>query len=231
MGPLVREAYREYQPPVNVAKTIRILLETVPPNHLAGLREIVLTNASGLSRERRRQKTVSGSYSQHTTGLYHQSWQGQPAWIEIFVDNALQGWPSRLINVPLIQDVAFAGVLYHELGHHIQHTGKFRLTEQEKFAEQWAGTLTRAFIRTRYWYLRPLRFVLQLGLTLGRGVSRLLRRSRRRLQESCVEGHHEHNVPAGTRLDPLLHPLPEPHPPRRTRSDYDPVDRGEDELD
>ena len=54
--PLVKEVYMDYQPSVNVLKTINVLLECVPPQFLSGLDEVVLTNAGSLSRERRRRQ-------------------------------------------------------------------------------------------------------------------------------------------------------------------------------
>jgi hypothetical protein len=93
--PSVCETYKDYQPPINVIKSIQGLLDHVPSQYLAGINQIVLTNASGLSRERRRQKnTATCTMISDAAAAYHQEWNGRPAWIEIFVDNTVEGCPG-----------------------------------------------------------------------------------------------------------------------------------------
>jgi hypothetical protein len=58
--------------------------------------------------------------------------------------------------VPVLKDVAFARVLYHELGHHIHTTLQPEHGEREDVAEEWGRKLTRSFVRRKYWYLLPL---------------------------------------------------------------------------
>lgn len=160
--PLIQETYKEYTPPVNVANAVQTLLAYVPSKYLAGLDQIVLTNAASLSQERRRQKTALGSPTPNVKGLYHQLWNGQPAWIEIFVDNTLQEWPSKLIKLPFFRNYALSEALYHEIGHHIQFTKKLQFGDGEAFAEQYESKLFRLFFRKRYWYLQPIIFPLRV---------------------------------------------------------------------
>jgi hypothetical protein len=87
--PLIQEVYKDYTPSVNVKKIVKILLEYVPPEDLAYLQSIVLTNTAALSRERKRQRSSSGASIPLLGGLCTQTWKGQPAYIEIFVDNIL----------------------------------------------------------------------------------------------------------------------------------------------
>jgi hypothetical protein len=166
-NPLIVEVYKEYSPPVNVSNTIRILLESIPERYVAGLKEVVLTNASGLSRERKRAKTASRARTFQVRGLYHQIGNGQPAWIEIFVDNTLKRWPRSLIKIPFFQHMAFGEVLYHEVGHHIHYTVERKFGNQEIFAEKSTWELFSFYFRKRYWYLQPLIWPLRL---ISRGI-------------------------------------------------------------
>lgn len=154
----VSEVYKDYKPPVNAAGVVRTLIRYVPPKYLAGLGHVVLTNSSGLSHRRRRKKTWSRKHKLRIAdarGVYRRRWKGQPAVIEIFVDNTVRTCPRGLLGVPPIRDLVFADVLYHELGHHI-HTMRPEYREQENVAESWSARLARSFFRRRYWYLQPL---------------------------------------------------------------------------
>ncbi len=88
--PEVTEFYRDYSPPLDATAIVRRLLPYIPPHYLRGLRRIVLMNASGLSHDRKRAKTWSRKRKTKVAealGTYNQAWQGDPAWIQIFVDN------------------------------------------------------------------------------------------------------------------------------------------------
>ena len=54
-------------------------------------------------------------------------------------------------------------VLYHEIGHHIHSTRKPVYEGPENVAEDWSRKLWRHFLRTRYWYLTPLLYVLRIA--------------------------------------------------------------------
>jgi len=92
--------------------------------------------------------------------LYHEKWKGEPAWIEIFVDNLLEGQPTWLLFVPLFRDIVFSEVLFHELGHHIHKTLAPSHTEREDLAEKWKRRLEHHYYRRTYWYLAPLAVLL-----------------------------------------------------------------------
>jgi len=154
----VKEVYKDYIPPVNAAAVVRTLLRYVPPKYLAGLGHIVLANSSGLSHRRRREKTWSRKRKlriAEARGVYRRRWKGEPAVIEILVDNTVRSCPGVLLRVPPVRDLVFADVLYHELGHHI-HTMRPEYRERENVAENWGARLARSFLRRRYWYLQPL---------------------------------------------------------------------------
>lgn len=159
-------SYANYTPPVDAAAATRFLLRHTPRNCLVGLKRIVLTNASALSRDQRRQ-TNWADKRQYRLGevraVYHPPSQGQPAWIEVFVDNVLRGWPRWfLCCVPMIRHMVFAETVYHEIGHHIHWTIHPEYAEREAAANKWARRLTTYFARRRYWYLLPVALVLTI---------------------------------------------------------------------
>jgi len=161
MGVQIRETYKDFTPAVKVASVAHLLLDHVPDEYLEGIEEVVLTNASALSRERRRGRTTSGSRFEEVCGLYHQPWNGRAAWIEIFVDATLGRLPPFLWKVPFLRNFAFSEVLYHEIGHHMSFLQQSRSDDGEKLAETHAAKLFRRFFRKRYWYLQPLVFPLR----------------------------------------------------------------------
>src|SRR5262249_35545086 len=95
--PVVVEHYRGYAPPIDVQRSVVRLLQEVPAQYLAGLREIVLTNSASLSHGRRHR---GRKYRQaEVRGLYHQASTGGAAWIEILVDNTLREVPASYLRV------------------------------------------------------------------------------------------------------------------------------------
>ena len=157
--PCVQEVYKDFTPSVNVKNTVEILLGHVPPEDLAGLGEILLTNTAALSRERKRRRRSSRSPISDVLGRYYQAWKGQPARIEIFVDNILKSWPRYGPRLPFVRKFMFYEVLYHEIGHHVQYVSNSQLIEKEDFAERYKKKLSSRFFRQRYLYCRPLRLL------------------------------------------------------------------------
>ena len=170
-GIIIQDAYRDFVPPVNAQRTVGHLLSGIPRKYLSGIKAVVLTNAGGLGHDRRKQKTRSRKRKvliRESRGLYHQEWHNEPAWIEVFVDNVCQGWPSWLLRIPFFRDLAFADVVFHELGHHIQKTQVPEFKEREDVADKWSKRLSRHYFLRRYWYFMPLLFVLAFILKLFR---------------------------------------------------------------
>ncbi len=172
------EAYKDWQPPMNARKAVTAVVSSVPDEYLIGLRRIIMTNATGLNRSRRRKKTKHRGQtrrSKEALGNYHQSWQGQPAYIEIFVDNIIAQCP-RAMRMPPIRDALFSDVVFHEIGHHVHMTRAREFREREEVADDWALRIGRHYFRTMAWYLIPL--VNLFGLKLfGRKIN-LYRSSR-----------------------------------------------------
>jgi hypothetical protein len=168
----VTEFYRDYTPQVDATAVTRLLLCYVPPGYLRGLRRIVLTNASGLSHDRKRMKTWSRQRKTRVAealGAYYQAWENDPAWIQIFVDNILSQMPPFAWRVSLLRDFYFASTLYHEIGHHIHKVIRPEFREREDVADHWSRTLTRKLVVRRYWYLLPILYPLAF---LARAITR-----------------------------------------------------------
>src|SRR5437899_2964833 len=89
-------------------------------------------------------------------GLYHGAWHGQPPWIELLVDRICAGVPRWALRLPAVRDLLFAGVLFHEIGHHVYATTHKEHAERESVAEKWRRAMAGPYFRRRYWYLRPL---------------------------------------------------------------------------
>ena len=120
--------------------------------------EVVLTNSSDLPRNRRRGVTRSRGRKVRiitARGLYHQEWQGRPAWIEIFVDNALKGWERGLwLRIPLVREGRIGDVLFHEIGHHIHFAIRPEFREKEDVADVWMVRLSTKYLQKRFPLLR-----------------------------------------------------------------------------
>jgi hypothetical protein len=159
----VVEAYRAFAMPSNVRTSVAELLAAVPPEFLTGLKRVVLTNSGALSGARKRGRSWSrGRKARHAdvAGLYHAAWQGQAAWIEIFVDRTLDGPPRWLLRLRLVRNLLLAFTLFHELGHHIHEVQRPEHKEQEAAADEWRHRLSRDYVRREHplaWFvLRPI---------------------------------------------------------------------------
>src|SRR5271154_5529478 len=126
--PAVVANFSGYAPPFDPVPIVERMLASVPPKYLIGLKRVVLTNSSGLPRRLRRAVTKARKRKVkivEARGLYHREWRGDPAWIEIFVDNALERcekrWWSRL---GFLREAEIGDVLFHEIGHHIHFTAR-----------------------------------------------------------------------------------------------------------
>jgi len=164
---IVREIYKEYKPPFNVTKTVDHLLCGIPQNYLAGLKTVVVTNSGNLSKpvQFSKVRTKGRSYKLGSCrGLYHQKEKGQPAWIELFVDNIFFSWPKGLLGLSPFRDFAISKILFHEIGHHLHYVRRPEYKEREDVATKWEKKLNRYYFRHQYWYLIPFAFLLWITL-------------------------------------------------------------------
>jgi hypothetical protein len=173
--PRVVTSFSDYSPPFDVSSLVERMLGFVPPRYLLGLREVVLTNKIGLSRARRRSVTKSRGKKVkilQARGLYHPAWKGKQAWIEIFVDSTLsvyeKGLWRWLLHFGYFQENELGGVLFHEIGHHIDATHRPEFREKEDIADDWSKKLRREWLRKE----RPLlRRILRLLVPLIRVIA------------------------------------------------------------
>lgn len=156
----VYESYKGYQPPRYAQPAIAKLLSSLPKQYLSGLQSVVLTNAAAIGKGKTGRIAGKKHARRDCLGFYHPRLNGDQAWIEIVVDNIVAAWfgpgmPRFLPHIPVLRNVAFASVLYHEVGHHLDNTIGAPAPGGESAAEAWATRLVRSYFRKRYWYLTP----------------------------------------------------------------------------
>jgi hypothetical protein len=157
--PRVIEDYRGYTPPFDVKADVEKMVASVPTKFLVGLKEIILTNTAGLPRKIRRGVTKSRKKKVkmiEARGLYHPAWNNRPAWIEIFVDNALSGWHKGNFWWLLPRDLNLADVVFHEIGHHIHFAVRPEHREREDVADVWKLRLTRNYNQQHHRLMRAI---------------------------------------------------------------------------
>jgi hypothetical protein len=154
----IMEPYRDYTPPVDVARIVRQLLDTVPEKYLGGLDSVVLTNEASLSRRDRVGRVWSRKRKfdkSRVLGRYHGRTRNGSAYIELRVDRIFR-WIEGVPVAFLFRNILVGHVLFHELGHHIHRTIRPEYKEKEGVADNWAGRLNVNFVRKKYWYALPL---------------------------------------------------------------------------
>lgn len=158
----IKEAYRDYIPPIDASAVVRKLLNSVPKpylGYLRGLSCIVLTNESALLRKDRFEKS-------RILGRYHRRTRiGGSAHVELRVDNIIECLKGVLLWLPIVREYVFGQVLFHELGHHIHlelgHEFEiirpvYTKKEKEDVANKWAVRLNGYFFRKTYSHAMPL---------------------------------------------------------------------------
>jgi hypothetical protein len=158
MTPMPRIAvnFRNYSPPLDIVPTVELLLRHVPPQYLAGLEYIELTNSTS-TRKLRRGKTWSRRKKVRMArciGFYCGDH------IQILVDNLFANVPPWMLRWSVSRALLTGEVLYHEIGHHIHTTQIPVYKEPEDVADRWSKYLLRLFVWQQYWYLRPVRIPL-----------------------------------------------------------------------
>jgi hypothetical protein len=178
-SPQIIVTFNDYEPPFDAASTAHRILDTVPRKYLTGLGAVVLTNSGALPTKRRNQTTKTRHRKVRigkAAGLYHPAANGNRAWIEIFLDNALRGFEMGWwLRVPFVRESKLSDVLFHEIGHHIHYAIRPDYREREDVADVWKVRLQRNYHRQRFSWIRIVsRFVRPLlGTYLDRQREKL----------------------------------------------------------
>ena len=168
----------DFEPPANFRLLLEDLLDGVPANYLVGLKSIVLTNQSALTRNQRRQKIWSRNRKirlAEARGCYYRATRSSPATVWLYVDNILRSEKPWFRRLPILRYYEPGTVLYHEIGHHIHAVHRSVFEGKENVAEDWSQKLFGRFCRLRYWYLRPLAYPLWLFFEVARRIERKIR--------------------------------------------------------
>lgn len=176
--PEIVECYRDFEAPADFRNILNELLSAVPSKYLLGLRRIILANQSALTRDQRRQKIWSGGHKIHLSlarGAYYKASRNSTATIWLYVDNILRSEDPWWRKISILRYQTLAGVLYHELGHHIHATQEPQHADKETVAEEWSHKLSGQFYRRRYRYLMPVFYPLGLVFAAIRRIRRGIR--------------------------------------------------------
>ena len=152
----IQENYKDYQAPRYVLKSVKRFIRYTPTKYFSGLHLIYLTNTDALSRKYKRKKTKSRKRKValiNCAGWYVEKWNNQPARIELLVDNIFCDYPSWVLKIGFISDVALSRTFFHELGHHIHKTQAPEYNERENVADKWQKSLSKKFFWKRYWHI------------------------------------------------------------------------------
>ena len=158
----IEELYKDYECLIDFKLVINRLLSGIPVDYLAGLKKVKLNNVDILNHKERKKTTRAQGKKYRLidcNGWYNQFWNGEPASIQILVDNVVEKIPTILLRFPLIQDMVFAMVFFHELGHHIHQTQVREYKEKELVAEEWSKKLNKYYFQRKYWYLLPAMYI------------------------------------------------------------------------
>jgi hypothetical protein len=176
VGPLVpirSELDRETEP-AWFRPTIERLLASLPEGSCQGLGAIVLTRTD-ITANRPRQRRARTNRKGIALGKYHRGWKGEPAWIELVVDEIITTIPRELRWIRIFRDRAVGQVLFHEIGHHLDAKRLSVGRTGEHGAEAWESRLGRRYLQQRYGYLRPFAPLLLATTRLMMRVVRKLR--------------------------------------------------------
>ena len=149
----VVEQYTNYAPPVDMHRSVRLLLRYVPEQYLADLHKVILTNSERV-RKQYRGKMYSEKHRfrpSECSGLYSKGH------ILLLMDQVFLNYPEVILLLPPFKTYLIGEVLYHEIGHHIHRMDEpgYR-ANKEAVADEWKEKLLKAFLRQRYWYLGRL---------------------------------------------------------------------------
>jgi hypothetical protein len=170
----ISESYRGGGQPNWMRPTVNRLLHSLPPELLAGLGTVVLTDAASIGRGKTHRVRGRKHDRNKCLGFYHRRTLGETAWIELVADNVAAGAPSPLLHLQFFRDMVVSQTLFHEIGHHLDATRGSGAPAGEAAADDWCRRLSRIHFLKRYWYLKPVaKAALWLLTIIRRLTSRL----------------------------------------------------------
>lgn len=118
----IYENYKDYSAPDRVRSTVSKLLSVLPERYLSGLRSVILTNSAAMPKGKIRRVAGRKHMLRECLGFYHRERNGQPAYVELVVDNILAWGAAYSAPERDLTENAFASTLFHEIGHHLDYT-------------------------------------------------------------------------------------------------------------
>ena len=167
---------------LQICSTVERLLGFLSVDQLGSLESVFVTRHELQPHSRRRHKTRSRGRKipiLGCAGLYHQSWAGRRAWIELFADSITpSGWPRWVLRRRVMQNAVVGAIFFHEVGHHLHSTRAPEHREREDVAEKWSSRLLIPFLKREHSWFHPL----MLGLKWS-GILRVLQSKIRQYEE------------------------------------------------
>src|SRR5688572_15675498 len=109
-----------------------------------------------------RDRRARRNRKRQSLGRYYVARRGEPAYIELIVDEIVKDVPAPFDRFQLPRDLTVGRVLFHEVGHHLHLTSRGVGRSNESSAELWKDRLSRMHIQRRYGYMRPFTPLLRL---------------------------------------------------------------------
>lgn len=151
----IQEVYRNYQPPFDVRSLVRKLLRAAPVEHLGGLSHVVLTNNPRTAHRDQAASNPTSNEERRVLGRYHLWRRNTPPYIELRVDEISAQLDRLSLHIPILREIAFGSVLFHEVGHHLQlkhHLVRPDLIASEALADNYCGQLLVTALEKHYRY-------------------------------------------------------------------------------
>lgn len=153
---------------VSLRELLAAGLRCTPEDALAGLSQVLVRDVASITPRERLKPWYAKAQQGRTRGLYFASSKGHGAYIELFADNIASEWPSWAVRTPMLKDLIFLRVLYHELGHHVAVREVIPEHRHETAANRYSRRFLRRYFMRRYWLLAPLFLLADLAARISR---------------------------------------------------------------
>ena len=141
----VQESYKQFTPPFEVISIVKYLINKLPEKYFNGLGSIILTNYTGLPRNRRR------DLKETTLGVYYHKYEGKPPYIYLFIDNMFKNYNSIILKFNFARTYIIAHTFYHEIAHHVHRTMIPKHLDAEFVADDWRDKFVRKYLFKSYY--------------------------------------------------------------------------------